>query len=159
MDIQAVQSRGSDELHFTGFAAGSKLPANHPGRKADRALLADLTVVVGHDVDGVGVDADHASDFNVDPGLLAPWPHDLRHTFSTWLEDAGIPARVIDELMGHHRSRHGELDGGSRIGARYRHTTDAMAVRVVEAIQERLTIALRVAQDAQAERQGTTRVF
>jgi integrase len=86
-------------------------------------------------------------------------PHDLRHTFSTWLEDAGIPARVIDELMGHQRSRHGELDGGSRIGARYRHTTDAMAVRVVEAIQERLTIALRVAQDAQADRQGTRRVF
>ena len=27
--------------------------------------------------------------------------HDFRHTFSTWLEDAGIPARVIDELMGH----------------------------------------------------------
>ena len=27
-------------------------------------------------------------------------PHDLRHTFSTWLEDAGIPGRVIDELMG-----------------------------------------------------------
>ena len=43
--------------------------------------------------------------------------------------------------------RHGELEGGSRIGARYRHTTDAMAVRVVEAIQERLTISLRVAQD------------
>jgi hypothetical protein len=42
---------------------------------------------------------------------------DLRHTFSTWLEDAGIPARVIDELMGHERSRRGELEGGSRIGA------------------------------------------
>ena len=27
--------------------------------------------------------------------------HDLRHTYATWLEDAGIPARVIDELMGH----------------------------------------------------------
>jgi hypothetical protein len=27
--------------------------------------------------------------------------HDFRHTFSTWLQDAGIPARVIDELMGH----------------------------------------------------------
>ena len=27
--------------------------------------------------------------------------HDFRHTFSTWLEDAGIPARVIDELISH----------------------------------------------------------
>jgi integrase len=27
--------------------------------------------------------------------------HDFRHTFATWLEDDGIPARVIDELMGH----------------------------------------------------------
>ena len=26
--------------------------------------------------------------------------HDLRHTYATWLEDAGIPDRVIDELMG-----------------------------------------------------------
>ena len=40
-----------------------------------------------------------------------------------------------------------------------RHTTDAMALRVVEAIQARLTIALRVAQDTQADRQGTRRVF
>jgi integrase len=26
-------------------------------------------------------------------------PHDLRHTFATWLEDAAIPFRVIDEVM------------------------------------------------------------
>ena len=84
----------------------------------------------------------------------------FRHTFSTWLEDAGIPARVIDELVGHERSRHGELDGGSRVGARYRHTTDAMALRVVEAIQARLTIAVRVAEEyTPADRQGTWRVF
>jgi hypothetical protein len=30
--------------------------------------------------------------------------HDFRHTFSTWLEDAGIPARIIDDLMGHQAS-------------------------------------------------------
>jgi hypothetical protein len=75
-------------------------------------------------------------------------PHDFRHTFSTWLEDDGIPARVIDELIGHQRSCHGELDGGSRIGARHRQTTDAMAARVVEAIEARLQIALRVAEEA-----------
>ena len=48
------------------------------------------------------------------------------------------PHGVIDELMGHERSRHGQLEGGSRIGARYRHTTSEMAVRVAAAIQERL---------------------
>ena len=31
--------------------------------------------------------------------------HDLCHTFATWMEDDGIPARVIDELMAHAATR------------------------------------------------------
>jgi Phage integrase family len=71
--------------------------------------------------------------------------HDLRHTYATWLEDAGIPARVIDELMGHQASSRGGLRG-SAIGAHYRHTTPEMAARVVEAIQQRLMVVLGVAE-------------
>jgi integrase len=67
--------------------------------------------------------------------------HDLRHTYATWLEDAGIPARVIDELMGHQASRRGEREG-SMIGTRYRHMTEAMQARVVDVIAERLAVAL-----------------
>jgi hypothetical protein len=54
---------------------------------------------------------------------------------------------VIDELMGHQRSRRGELEGGSRIGAHYRHTTPEMAARVIQALDTRLTITLRVAEE------------
>jgi integrase len=73
-------------------------------------------------------------------------PHDLRHTFSTWLEDAGIPARVIDELMGHQASSRSGQQRGSAMGAHYRHTTPEMAARAVEAIQQRLTVVLGVAE-------------
>jgi hypothetical protein len=48
--------------------------------------------------------------------------------------------------MGHERSRRGELEGGSRIGARYRHTTPGMAVRVAAVIQERLVVVVQVAE-------------
>lgn len=73
-------------------------------------------------------------------------PHGLRHTCATWLEDAGIPARVIDELMGHRDSRRGtEREArGSRIGKVYRHTTVEMQASVRGAINERLAIASRL---------------
>jgi integrase len=87
-------------------------------------------------------------------------PHDLRHSFSTWLEDEGIPARVIDELMGHQHSRRGELEGSSRIGARYRHTTPEMAARVVQALDTRLALVLHVAEGTtSAELNSSDRVF
>jgi hypothetical protein len=55
--------------------------------------------------------AEHLADPNV------RGRHDLRHTFATWPEDAGIPARVIDELMGH---ASGQRHDGSATGPRYR---------------------------------------
>lgn len=82
-------------------------------------------------------------------GLKLRGPHDLRHTFSTWLEDAGIPARVIDELMGHAGGRGGvgeQERRGSLIGLRYRWTTPEMEARVVTAIEQRLAIAVRIAE-------------
>jgi integrase len=56
--------------------------------------------------------------------------HDFRHTYATWLEDAGIPARVIDELMGHEATGRSGQQRGSAMGAHYRHTTPEMAARL-----------------------------
>jgi integrase len=84
--------------------------------------------------------------------------HDFRHSFATWLEDAGIPARVIDELMGHEASTRGAQHLGSTMGAHYRHTTPEMATRVVTAIQARMVIVVGVAEqlvEAQPTRGAT----
>jgi Phage integrase family len=74
------------------------------------------------------------------PGACVRGPHDLRHPYATWLEEAGIPTRVIDELMGHS----GGARDGSPMGRTYRHTTPEMLSRVVEAVEKRLGIALDV---------------
>jgi integrase len=74
--------------------------------------------------------------------------HDFRHTFATWLEDAGIPARIIDEVMGHEASGRTGQQRGSAMGAHYRHTTPEMAARIAAAIEQRLTVVLRGAEQA-----------
>jgi hypothetical protein len=43
--------------------------------------------------------------------------------YATWLEDADIPARVIDELMGHEATSRGGQQRGSAMGTHDRHTT------------------------------------
>jgi integrase len=72
--------------------------------------------------------------------------HDFRHTFATWLEDAGLPARVIDEVMGHEASGRTRQQRGSAMGAHYRHTTPEMAARVATAVQQRLIVVLETAE-------------
>jgi integrase len=72
--------------------------------------------------------------------------HDFRHTFATWLEDAGIPARVIDEVMGHEATSRTGQQRGSAMGAHYRHTTPEMAARIATAIEQRLTMVLEAAE-------------
>jgi integrase len=135
-----------DLLVFTGPGGGNGIPVGTRtmlSRYNLRRVYQRAVAHAGHDLAAV------------DPH----GPHDLRHTFSTWLEYAGIPARVIDELMGHERSRRGELEGGSRIGARYRHTTPAMAVRVAAAVQERLVVVVQVAEAILQRDSASGRVF
>jgi hypothetical protein len=73
--------------------------------------------------------------------------HDFRHISATRLEDAGIPARVIDELMGDEATSRATQHLGNAMGAHYRHTTPEMAGRVAVAIQTRLAVVLRVAEE------------
>jgi integrase len=87
--------------------------------------------------------------------------HDFRHTFATWLEDAGIPARVIDEVMGHEATSRGGQQRGSAMGAHYRHTTPETAARIATAIEQRLSVVLKVAEQALEAHpsRSTQRVF
>ena len=74
-------------------------------------------------------------------GLDLRVPHDLRATYATLLEVGGIPARVIDELMGHRAGSRGQVDAAT-VGAHYRHTTPDMLGQVVEAVETYLRSAL-----------------
>jgi integrase len=137
----------SNALVFAGPGGGNGVP------------VGTRTILSRHGFHGLYQHATHRARSDLEH-LQLRGPHDLRHSFSTWLEDEGIPARVIDELMGHQRSRGGELEGGSRIGARYRHTTPEMATRIVQAVDRRLALVLQVAEAVTpAELGQSDRVF
>jgi hypothetical protein len=78
---------------------------------------------------------------NKDINSAKPWVS----SFATWLEDAAIPSRVIDELMGHTGGRRDRGAGGSPMGRVYRETTPAMVARVTAALDERIGHAQAVA--------------
>jgi integrase len=107
----------------------------------DAGLATKIAVEVENEQPPRWVAVEPANTARLD-GLELHGPHDLRHTFATWLEDAGIPTRVIDELMGHASAQRGR--DGSATGPRYRHTTPEMEARAVAAIEQRLTTALRI---------------
>ena len=63
--------------------------------------------------------------------------------------------------MGHEATSRGGQQRGSAMGAHYRHTTPEMAARIATAIEQRLMVVLKVAEqvlEAQPSR-STRRVF
>jgi integrase len=133
-------------LAFTGPGGGNGVPAGSRtmlSRYNLRRVYQRAVVRAGHDLAAV---APHG-------------PHDLRHTFSTWLEDAGIPARVIDELMGHQRSRHRGAGGREphRGALPPPHPGDGRPGGA--AIQERLVVVVQIAEAVRELDDSGGRVF
>jgi integrase len=123
-------------------------------------VAAGLVTEAGGDADGRWLALPGARDPLLEAVDLRG-AHDFRHTFATWLEDAGIPARVIDEVMGHEATSRVGQQRGSAMGAHYRHTTLDMAARIATAIEQRLRVVLKVAEqtlEAHPNR-STQRVF
>jgi integrase len=139
--LRAGNADTADELAERVAADGPRLRPGTVGAWLVRLGAAGLAAADG-------ADPPRWSAVTPAPGPLGQLrlggPHDLRHTFATWLEDAGVPARVIDELMGHAGGRQAER--GSAVGRSYRHTTAAMRGRVLAAIDERLAAVVETAE-------------
>jgi integrase len=56
-----------------------------------------------------------------------PTPHDLRHTYGSWLGEAGVPPQQIAALMGH---------SSLRSVQRYIHETEARFEQARQALQK-----------------------
>ena len=132
-----------DELVFPGPGGSNGIPrgartplSTHNLRRVYQAAVADAGETLVHlDLHG---------------------PHDLCHTFATWLEDAGLPSRVIDELMGHSGGRRHGGASGSPMGRVYRETTPTMLARVTAALDERIGRAMAIAGNLRRDPEGWT---
>jgi len=159
IDLRPTARRVLAALRADGPATAEEL-TNRLGRQGRRLKLTTVQAAA-RELEAAGlaiVDGGEGARWKAQPPpsndmldeLELHGPHDFRHTLSTWLEEAGIPARVIDEVMGHQSgqaSRRSPRDSGSRIGIRYRHTSPEMASRVVAVIEERLDVVLRHARE------------
>jgi Fe2+ or Zn2+ uptake regulation protein len=153
--LRPTAARIAGALRDRGALTAEQLAAqlSTQGRTATMATI-DRALAELAAADAAAVDA-HTQRWMLRPAAQHPLleavdlhgAHDFRHT-STWLEDAGIPARVIDELMGHQASGRSGRHRGSTIGAHYRHTTPEMAARIVAAVEERLVVVLATAESA-----------
>lgn len=61
-------------------------------------------------------------------------PHDLRHTFSTWLTMAAVHEQVRDEIMGH---------ASSDMGRRYSHVPRQSLLDAVDKLPRLLTVSVK----------------
>lgn len=114
VDVKFVQTVGFDPVHLFGLAARRELAVDGTGVEADGEFLADLAIVVSDDVAGVGVDADQASDLDVESGFLADLTNGgfgagLAHFLST---SGDGPQFVIGALDHQHPARVVEDDSG-----------------------------------------------
>jgi integrase len=62
--------------------------------------------------------------------------HDTRHSYGSWLEDAGIPPSAIGALLGH--ATPGMRGDGPEVTFRYLHQMPGVLDRVVAALDQRL---------------------
>lgn len=89
-----------DECDFLALAARSRLAADDAGGEADRELLADLAVVVRHDVTGVGVQTDQSCHLDVEAGFLLGLAHrGIGDRFADFDAAAGECPQVVVGLV------------------------------------------------------------
>ena len=66
VNVQGIQLTRWDEDNFLRFTASGDLSTQELGSKADRELLSNLPVIVGHDMVGIGIDTYDAGRLHIE---------------------------------------------------------------------------------------------